>query len=135
MINFGLKMHTNMWKNIILIVITCTIMACKTSDNIYDNIDSVATFGKSRADLFIYLSENFKLPQDYGELGIQGKIIVQFVVERDGSLSNFVILKSLYPSFDNALIKVLKKMPKWNAGKFNNENVRTRYSLIYYVGR
>ncbi len=129
-------MHTDIWKkNIIIIIITCLNIACGTSNCIYDKVDSNATFGKSRTDLFIYLSENLKLPQNYGELGIQGKVIVQFVVEKDGSLSNFVILKSLYPAFDNALIRVLKKMPKWNAGKLNNEIVRTRYSLIYYVGR
>ena len=61
--------------------------------------------------------------------------IVQFVVKEDGTLSNFIVLKSVSKSFDNNFIRMLKKMPKWKPGKKNNINVKTIYILNYFVGK
>lgn len=62
-------------------------------------------------------------------------MVIHFVVEKNGDLSHFKVLKSAYPNFDRQFIRMLKKMPKWNPGIKNGRAVRTRYAVVYFVGR
>jgi len=84
-------------------------------------------YGDSMLDTFKYIYNNLKSPDPYADL--KGRVIVQFIVEIDGTLSNFKILRSFgncYGNgaiYDKEAIKVLKNMPKWTSGKCNGEKV------------
>lgn len=110
------------------------LTSCSTTKVIYD-VELSPSFATGDSELFYYITKNFNIPKDYGENGTPGHIIVQFVVKEDGTLSNFIVLKSVSKSFDNNFIRMLKKMPKWKPGKKNNINVKTIYILNYFVGK
>ena len=73
-----------------------------------------------------FISNNFNVPE---EEGLKGKVIVQFVVERDGSLTDIKVLRDIGFGTGAEAIRVLKKMPKWNAGEQNGKKVRCTFQL------
>lgn len=72
---------------------------------------------------FVVSKTNY--PEDARELGVQGKVYVEFVVEKDGSLSNVKVLRKIYPSLDREAKRVVKDFPKWKPGEHRGEKVRT----------
>ena len=80
--------------------------------------------------LFKYLSENVKYPVIAQENGIQGRVICQFVVNRDGSIVDVEVVRSGGdPSLDKEAIRVIKSMPKWKAGQQRGKPVRVKYTV------
>lgn len=82
-----------------------------------------------QAGLFQYLSDNIKYPVVAEENGVQGRVIVTFVVERDGSITEVKVVKSVDPALDREAVRVTKSMPKWNPGKQNGSPVRVLYTM------
>jgi protein TonB len=80
-------------------------------------------------NLMKWLSENLVYPAIAIEKGIEGRVILRFVVAPDGSVSNVEILRSLDPSCDKEAVRVVKKMPKWIPGKNNGEAVYSYFTL------
>lgn len=76
-----------------------------------------------------YLSENVKYPVEAQENGIQGRVVVSFVVEKDGSLSDIRVARSVSPVLDAEAIRVVSSMPQWNPGVNNGEYVRVKYNV------
>lgn len=76
--------------------------------------------------LLKYLQENIFYPLDAKENGFQGKVYIQFVVFKDGRLSDFKILKGVYPSIDQEALRAVRKMPNWIPGKNNGKAVNVR---------
>ena len=76
-----------------------------------------------------YLSSNIRYPEDAKESGAQGRVIVSFIVEKDGSISNAKVAKPTYSSLDEEALRVVNAMPKWVPGKQNGEAVRVKYSI------
>ena len=77
-----------------------------------------------------FLAENIKYPADAMEAGKGGKVFVQFVVRRDGSVNDVVIMKSSgTPSLDNEALRVVKSMPKWKPGMQRGEAVNVRFMI------
>lgn len=76
-----------------------------------------------------FLQRNLNYPSMAQENGIQGKVFVSFVVEKDGSISNVTVLKGIGAGCDQEAMRVIKKSPKWNPGKQNGQNVRVRYNI------
>jgi len=76
-----------------------------------------------------FLMDNLKYPREAKEANLYGKVIVSFVVEVDGSLSNIKILRSVHPLLDAEAIRVVKLMPNWKAGKQRGKAVRVQYHL------
>ena len=66
---------------------------------------------------------------DEPELCAQGHVIVTFIVETDGSLSDVKVIRGIHPLFDEEAVRVVKSMPKWNPGRQNGEPVRVKYSV------
>ena len=79
--------------------------------------------------LMQYLGRNIKYPAIAQENGIQGRVVVQFVVEKDGSIANPVVVKSVDPSLDKEAIRVISTMPKWKPGKQRGKAVRVKYTV------
>ena len=74
-------------------------------------------FRNGNADLMRYLSENIKYPTVSAEQGVQGKVVVQFIVGVHGEILNPVVVKSVDPYLDKEAIRVISSMPKWKPGK------------------
>ena len=96
---------------------------------VFDVVEQMPSFPGGQSALFQWLSSNIKYPVVAEENGIQGRVIVTFVVERDGSITDVRVVKSVDPSLDKEAIRVTKSMPHWIPGKQNGSAVRVKYTL------
>ena len=96
---------------------------------VFDVVEQMPSFPGGDAELMKFLSTHIKYPVVAEENGIQGRVIATFVVERDGSISDVKVVKSVDPSLDKEAIRVLKSMPKWIPGKQNGSAVRVKYTV------
>ena len=96
---------------------------------IFDIVEQMPSFPGGATALFDYLSENIKYPEDCEETSVQGRVIVTFVVEKDGSITEAKVVKSVYPSLDEEALRAVNGMPKWIPGVQNAEPVRTKYTI------
>ena len=93
-------------------------------------VESMPEFPGGQQALFKYLSENVKYPVIAQENGIQGRVICQFVVNKDGSIVYVEVVRSGGdPSLDKEAIRVIKSMPKWKPGKQRGKPVRVKYTV------
>ncbi|UKK55074.1 energy transducer TonB [Prevotella sp. E2-28] len=76
-----------------------------------------------------YLNKAIKYPPVAEENGIQGRVITTFVVERDGSITDVKVLKSVDPSLDREAVRVVRSMPRWIPGKQKGSPVRVKFTL------
>ena len=76
-----------------------------------------------------WVMQNVKFPQIALENGIHGRVILSFVIDKDGRLTNIEVLQSPDRSLADEAIRVLNKSPKWSPGKQRNQTVRVRYTL------
>ncbi|MDR1683527.1 MAG: TonB family protein [Candidatus Symbiothrix sp.] len=100
-----------------------------SEEPIIDHADDAPIFDPAHGNLLQWLSKNIRYPIDAIEMGQEGKVILRFVVEMDGSIGNVQILRSLYPSLDREAVRVVKKMPKWTPGMKQGKAVRVYYTL------
>jgi protein TonB len=96
---------------------------------VFDVVEQMPSFPGGDAELMKFLSTHIKYPVVAEENGIQGRVIATFVVERDGSITDVKVIKSVDPSLDKEAIRVLKSMPKWIPGKQNGSTVRVKYTV------
>ena len=93
-------------------------------------VESMPEFPGGQQALFKYLSENVKYPVIAQENGIQGRVICQFVVNKDGSIVDVEVVRSGGdPSLDKEAGRVIKSMPKWKPGKKRGKPVRVKYTV------
>ena len=96
---------------------------------VFDVVEVMPSFPGGQAALFEWLSKNIKYPVVAEENGVQGRVIVTFVVERNGSITDVQVVKSVDPSLDKEAVRVVKAMPHWIPGKQNGSAVRVKYTL------
>lgn len=96
---------------------------------VFEVVEQMPTFPGGDAALMSFLNKNIKYPVIAEENGIQGRVIATFVVERDGSITDVRVVKSVDPSLDKEAVRVLKSMPKWIPGKQNGSAVRVKYTV------
>ena len=96
---------------------------------VFDVVEEMPQFPGGPSALFEFLSKNIKYPVVAEENGIQGRVIVTFVVERDGHITDVKVVKSVDPSLDKEATRVVKSMPKWIPGKQNGSAVRVKYTV------
>ena len=104
-----------------------------TDDKVYEVCEQMPTYEGGDAALLKYLRENFKLPDEYKERGIQGRMVVGFIVEKDGSLTNVKVLRAVDIAIDAEVLRLVKGMPKWIPGRHNGQRVRVRYLLPIHI--
>lgn len=100
------------------------------SDKIEDvvNVSEKPMFGTGGDNEFrTWIAQNIHYPQSAVEAQIQGKVYIQFVIEKDGSLSNIKVIRSVDPEIDKEAIRVLEQSPKWTPGKQQGRPVRVNY--------
>jgi protein TonB len=76
-----------------------------------------------------YIQRNLRYPQQAQEEGLQGKVFISFVIEKDGSISNVTVLRGVAGSLDQEAARVIQKSPKWKPGMQNNQSVRVRFNM------
>jgi TonB family protein len=93
---------------------------------IFQFVDNMPVFGNGPVDLLNYIGKNLKYPST--DICFSGRVILRFIVESDGSLSNIKVLRGIEESVDIEAINVIKKMPVWKPGECNGTKVP-----VYYV--
>lgn len=104
-----------------------------TDDKVYEVCEQMPTYEGGDAALLKYLGENLKLPEEDQERGMQGRMVVGFIVEKDGSLTNVKVLRAVDIALDSEVLRVVKGMPKWIPGRHNGQRVRVRYLLPTHI--
>lgn len=100
-----------------------------TADIIYQLVEEMATFPGGEEAMNKHLAANLKYPQEAIDQKIEGIVYVEFIVEKDGSITNIRIRHSSYPVLNQAAIDAVNTFPKWNPGKQRGKAVRTIFIL------
>ena len=98
-------------------------------EEIFQVVENMPEFPGGMAELMKYLQKNIKYPTISQENGVQGRVIVQFVVNRDGSIVDPVVLRSVDPYLDKEALRVVSTMPKWKPGEQRGKPVRVKFTL------
>ena len=96
---------------------------------VFDVVEQMPSFPGGNSALMQYLSSNIKYPVVAEENGVQGRVVCTFVVERDGSITDVRVIRSVDPSLDKEAVRVVKGMPRWIPGKQNGSAVRVKYTV------
>ena len=96
---------------------------------IFTVVESMPGFPGGEAARIRYLNENIKYPQMARESGIQGRVFVTFVVERDGKVTDVRVLRGIGGGCDEEAVRVIKNMPRWHAGKQRGKPVRVQFNM------
>lgn len=111
------------------VIATEPVKPKEEENKVFDVVEQMPSFPGGNAAMMNYLSQNIKYPVIAEENGIQGRVIVQFVVGKDGHISDVRVAKSVDPSLDKEAVRVVKGMPRWIPGKQNGQAVTVRYTL------
>jgi TonB family protein len=94
-----------------------------------DALTFVEQMPEFNGDLYEYLNQSINYPVEAKENKMEGKVIAQFIVEKDGSISNAFVLRKMGLGMDEETLRVINNMPNWKPGKQNGKTVRVRYTL------
>lgn len=98
-------------------------------NKVFDVVEQQPQYPGGMGALNQWLGSNIKYPVMAAENGIEGRVVVQFVVERDGSVSGVHVVRGVDPSLDKEATRVVSAMPKWIPGKQNGSAVRVKYTV------
>lgn len=98
-------------------------------NRVYDAVEEMPAFPGGQAAFMNYLSSNMKYPKDCQEAGIQGRVVVKFIVDKDGRVTNARVAKQVHPSLDKEALRVINSMPRWTPGKQKGKPVRVTYTV------
>ncbi len=101
----------------------------EVENKVFDVVEQMPSFPGGPSALMQYLSSNIKYPVVAQENGVQGRVVVSFVVERDGSITDVQVARSVDPSLDREAQRVVRSMPRWIPGKQNGQAVRVKYNV------
>ena len=98
-------------------------------EKVFDVVEQMPSFPGGPSALMEWLSNNVKYPVVAQENGVQGRVVVSFVVERDGSITDVKVVRGVDPSLDKEASRVVRAMPRWIPGKQNGSAVRVKYNV------
>ena len=108
---------------------TAQFKNAESTEKTYVVVEQMPAFPGGDAALMKYLSENIKYPEAAEKAGEQGRVVVNFIVEKDGAISNVNVVRSVTPTLDAEAVRVIKAMPKWVPGKQDGQFVRVKYNV------
>ncbi len=105
-------------------------------EEIFDVVEDEPAYPGGEAEMQKFIKSNIKYPEMSIQMGDQGKVYVRFVVEKDGSISNVSIARSVTPELDKEAIRVVRMMPSWSPGKQRGRPVRTNVviPIVFKLG-
>lgn len=98
-------------------------------NKVFDIVEEMPSFPGGMGALNKYLHDNVHYPVVAQENGVQGRVTISFVVEKDGSVTDVKVAKSVDPSLDKEALRVVRGMPRWTPGKQNGATVRVKYNV------
>ena len=102
----------------------------KVDENgVHQVCEEMPEFPGGMAECMKWLGKNINYPEDCKKEGVQGRVIVQFVVDKDGSIKDPTIARGVHPSLDKEALRVLSSMPNWKPGKQKGEAVKVKYTI------
>lgn len=101
----------------------------EVTNKVFDVVEVMPSFPGGQGALMSYLSSHVKYPVVAQENGVQGRVTVSFVVERDGSITDVHVVRSVDPSLDREAARVISSMPNWQPGKQNGSAVRVKFNV------
>ena len=125
--NVSLKVALMMF--VLLFSFMTSTAQTKKNDMVFDVVEVMPQYPGGPIAMLKYLMENIKYPEQAMKEGIQGRVTVRFIVEKDGSISDVKPVLSVHPLLNKEAVRVVKSMPKWSPGKHNGKPVRVRFNL------
>lgn len=101
----------------------------EVTNKVFDVVEVMPSFPGGQGALMSYLNSHTKYPVVAQENGVQGRVTVSFVVERDGSITDVHVVRSVDPSLDREAARVVSTMPNWQPGKQNGSAVRVKFNV------
>lgn len=101
----------------------------RLKEKVFDIVEQMPSFPGGIKVLMEYISKNIKYPRICQEKGIYGRVVVTFVIEHDGSISNVDVRKGVHPLLDKEAVRVVQSMPKWEPGRQNGKPCRVKYTV------
>ena len=101
----------------------------QTNQKVFDTVEQMPEYPGGMQAMIAFLQTNMKYPEDAAKQKVEGRVMVQFVVETDGSVTDVHVAKQVFPSLDAEAIRVVQAMPKWTPGKDKGRVVRVKYNL------
>ena len=121
---------------LVALLSSTAVMAQKTvikknqsKEPVFDVVEVMPQFPGGQDSLMSFLMHTVKYPKEAMEKGVQGRVVVQFIVEKDGTVSSPNVVKAVTPALDQEAIRVVQCMPKWAPGKQRGKEVRTKFTL------
>lgn len=114
---------------VLLFSFTTSTAQTKKNDMVFDVVEVMPQFPGGQIAMLKYIMENIKYPEQAMKEGIQGRVAVRFIVEKDGSISDVKPILSVHPLLNKEAVRVVKSMPKWSPGKQNGKPVRVRFNV------
>ena len=121
-----------------LMAICCltTVLAQKTvvsqkdqKEDPFNVVEDMPAFPGGMEAMIQFISSNIKYPAAAKKQKVDGRVLVKFVVEKDGSITEVKVIKPAFPSLDAEAIRVVKAMPKWKPGYQNGQAVRVQFAM------
>ena len=100
-----------------------------TDDKVYEVCEQMPTYEGGDVALLKYLTDSVKYPELAKKHGVQGRVVIGFIVEKDGSLTDVKVLRHVDIALDAEALRVVKGMPKWIPGCQDEQLVRVRYNV------
>ncbi len=108
---------------------TKTTKKADASNKVYEVVEQMPSFPGGDAAMMKYLAENIKYPVSAQKAKEQGRVVVQFIVEKDGAVTGVKAVRSVTPVLDAEAVRVIKAMPKWTPGRQGGQPVRVNYNV------
>ena len=105
-----------------------TVVA-KKNQQVFDVVEKMPEYPGGQAALFEYLQKNVKYPADAEKKKVEGRVLVTFVVNTDGSITDIEVVRKTFPSLDAEAIRVISGMPRWKPGEQKGQKVRVKYTV------
>lgn len=122
--NVSLKVALMMF--VLLFSFTTSTAQTKKNNMVFDVVEVMPQYPGGQIAMLKYIMENIKYPEQAMKKGIQGRVAVSFIVEKDGSISNVRPVHPVHPLLDKEAVRVVKSMPKWSPGKQHGKPVRVQ---------
>ena len=105
------------------------VLGIPEDTTIYNVVEVMPSYPGDMAECYMFVARQMHYPEEAEEKGIEGRVLIRFVVEKDGRLTNFEVIESPDPLLSDEALRVLKQMPKWIPAKNKGKDVRCRYSM------
>lgn len=106
-----------------------TLQTAKDGQTVEENPDKWPDFPGGQKKLFKWLSANIKYPKEAQANKEQGRVIVRFVIDKDGKVTDAKVVRSISPSLNKEALRLIKAMPRWKPGEKDGQPVAVRFTL------